>query len=91
MRSLYFFIAVTAMPVFVEAQTGRTGENTSISSIIVTILPILVVAAVVYFLFIRERGREQKTAERVIERQEQHWARVEQTLERIANALEKHK
>lgn len=69
----------------------RRQDPATLESIVVTVLPILVVAAIVYFLFIRGYRKNVDTNKEYIRRHEQHMDRLEQSLDRIASALEKNK
>jgi hypothetical protein len=85
MRSRYIAFAIAFLPVLVHAQNRPAGENSLLESIAVTVIPIFLVAFVIYFFF----ARHVKSGNKYVERHEQHMTRVEYSLERIANALEK--
>ena len=74
------------------AQPSQRRQNpATLESIVVTVLPILVVAAIVYFFIIRTNRKNADTSKEYIRRHEQHMDRIEQSLDRIASALEKNK
>src|ERR1051325_1080763 len=82
-----------ALPVVAYAQVEDVIVSKSGSPLVAvlwTVLPILAVAAAVWWVFVRRLARKnQKSTEDYIADQKRHNERVEHLLERVANALEK--
>lgn len=76
-------VALQLFPLGAHAQAAESGKDGStLAALIYTFLPIVILAAVVFWYLRRVQWPKEK-------RTEQHMERVEQSLERIAKAVER--
>jgi hypothetical protein len=73
------------------AQTEETGAPQTSTSVnlLMTLLPIILIGGFFWWLLRRVVSKNQKRSDEYIAIQKQHMEKVEQTLERIAKAVEK--
>jgi TRAP-type C4-dicarboxylate transport system permease small subunit len=92
-KHAFVLFSAGALPVVAYAQVedviiSRSGSP--LVAVLWTVLPILVVAAAVWWIFIRRLVRNnQKRTDDYIADQKRHNERVEHLLERVANDIEK--
>jgi hypothetical protein len=82
--------AAAVLPLLAHAQVEETGKTASpLVAVFWSVLPIILVAVVVWWFFSRLVRKNQKRSDDYIADQKRHNERVEQLLDRIANAIEK--
>jgi membrane protein implicated in regulation of membrane protease activity len=82
-------IAVSMFPLLAHAQAAETGRGASaLVAVFWSVLPIIVVAALIWWFFSRAVRKTQKRSEDYVTAQKLHNERVEQLLERIAKVIE---
>ena len=81
--------AISFHPLLAQAQTGEAnGGGSLLANMFWTIAPFVLIGILFYFFFIPMIRKNQKRSDDYIASQKQHHERVEQSLERIAKALE---
>jgi ATP-dependent Zn protease len=90
---LILFGIVALTPTLVLAQDSDGGnKNSTFASIVATLLPIVLIGGFLFFFLRRaQTGPAARRIEQYRVRHEQHMQKMEDTLERIAKALEEKK
>jgi hypothetical protein len=79
-------VALLLFPVWAHAEIPGGGQNTPLSNLLWSVLPVVVWVVVIFAFVVAIKKREQDP---LVRRAHEHYERVEQSLERIAKALEK--